>query len=211
MADGISLWVPVITALSGIGGALGSQWLSHHFATVRERRASDNKLDRERHFIATELVFLLELYAVGWMSLGSIGVNELSEMKKIPSLDLSLVKGDWRTLPSHLIFKIRAFETNQAVLSSRIQEGEYNDYWPVRGPLTHTCLKTGIRAFLLAAKLRRETGLPDSVHLTSERVILDTLRGLRNKYWKNIVLERRRGKEVQRDFLQKVNDLKGGA
>lgn len=211
MADGISLWVPVISALAGIGGALGSQFFSHHFATVRERRASNDKLVRERHFIATELVFLLERYAVGWMSLGSIGVNELSEMKKIPTLDLSLVKGDWRSLPSHLIFKIRAFEINQAVLSSRIQEGEYNDYPPVRVRFTHACLKTGISAFLLAAKLRRETGLPDFVHLTSEKGILDTLRGLRKKYWKRIVLERRRGKEVQKNFLQMHNDSKGGA
>ncbi|MGX9279357.1 hypothetical protein ACWXWL_16780 [Pantoea ananatis] len=209
-AAGISVWIPVITALAGIGGALSSQWLSHHFATGRERRVSEEKLARERHFIATELVFLLERYSVAWMSLGSLRVHELSEMDKIPSLDLSQVKGDWRSLSSYLIFRIRAFETNMAVLSSRIQAGKFNDYLPVAQPLTYDCLKTGIHAFILAAKIRREAGLPDSVHLLSEQGILDTLRALRKKYWKRIVKEHRHSKEIMQNFPQAPDGTKVG-
>ncbi|WP_437615463.1 hypothetical protein [Erwinia sp. V71] len=209
-AAGISVWVPVISAGAGILGALGSQWLSHIFITRREKRASEEKLNRERYYIGTELVFLLERYSVAWMSLGSLRVQELSEMDKIPSLDLSQVKGDWRSLSSHLIFRIRAFETNMTVLSSRIQAGKFNDYLPVSLPLTYDCLKTGIQAFILAAKIRREAGLPDSVHLLSEQGILDTLRGLRKKYWKRIVLESKHGKETMQNFPQIPDGIKGG-
>lgn len=63
IGDGISVWVPVISAGAGILGALGSQWLSHIFITKREKRSSDEKLNRERYFIATEIVFLLERFA----------------------------------------------------------------------------------------------------------------------------------------------------
>lgn len=147
---------------------------------------------------------------MAWMSLGSLRVHELSEMNRIPSLDLSQVKGDWRSLSSYLIFRIRAFETNMAVLSSRIQAGKFNDYLPVAQPLTYDCLKTGIHDFILAAKIRREAGLPDSVHLLSEQGILDTLRALRKKYWKRIVLERRRRKEIMQNFSQVLDGIKGG-
>ena len=62
---GISVCIPIISALAGIGGSLGSQWFSHHFITTRERRTSEDKLAREHYFIATKLIFMLEQYAEG--------------------------------------------------------------------------------------------------------------------------------------------------
>lgn len=62
MAEEISAWVPVITALAGIGGAMGSQWVPHHFTAKRERRASEQKLASERAFIGSQLMVILAGY-----------------------------------------------------------------------------------------------------------------------------------------------------
>lgn len=59
MADDISAWIPVITALAGIGGALGSQYISHRFTLNREKKASEDKMLREQYFIAPGWSFFL--------------------------------------------------------------------------------------------------------------------------------------------------------
>ncbi|MCS6040301.1 hypothetical protein LNP20_30020 [Klebsiella pneumoniae subsp. pneumoniae] len=80
MADGISVWVPVISTLSG-GILTGSiallvSRLNHRYAGEREALAAAERhrhelkiaqelLDKERLFIATELIFLLEQFAEG--------------------------------------------------------------------------------------------------------------------------------------------------
>lgn len=61
--DSASLWLQTITAVSAIGAALGGVGLTHHFTRRREERADAAKLESERLYISTELVFLLEKFA----------------------------------------------------------------------------------------------------------------------------------------------------
>lgn len=109
MADGISVWIPVITALAGIGGALGSQYVSHRFALQREERTAATKLARERLFIATELVFLLEQFADACCDVvtGTDADKEHWSGEPLPALSYASVEGDWRSLPAKLLYRIR--------------------------------------------------------------------------------------------------------
>lgn len=192
--DSASLWPQIITAVSSAGAALGGVCLTHRFTRRREERAAADKAAAERLYIATELVFLLERYAVAWVALKWHRIHELHANNKIPVLDLSVVNGDWRTLPPHLIFRLRLLETYQTELSLRIEQGKFNDYLPVSIPLTLESVNTGISAFILAAKLRRYVELPESVHLTGKHEMFSMLRDLRQNYWHRIVLQRRRAK-----------------
>lgn len=69
MTDGISVWIPVITALAGIGGALGSQYFSHRFTLNREKKASEDKMMRER-------ILLLQSWSLSWSCLREIALQQ---------------------------------------------------------------------------------------------------------------------------------------
>ena len=206
--DSASLWPQIITAVSSICAALGGVGLTHYFTRIREERKGAEEADKECQYLVTELVFLLERYSVAWVALKWHRIHELHANNKIPVLDLSVVNGDWRTLPPHLIFRLRSLETYQAELSLRIEQGKFNDYLPVSIPLTLACVNTGIRAFILAAKLRRYVELPESVHLRGKQEMFSMLRDLRQKYWHRIVLEGAKGKEVYQ-LLMENDDGKG--
>lgn len=193
--DSASLWPQIITAVSSIGAALCGVGLTHYFTRRREERKVAEEANKERQYLVTELVFLLERYSIAWVALKWCRIHELHSNKKIPSLDLSLVSSGWRTLPPHLIFRLRSLETYQAELFLRIEQGKFNDYPPVSVSLTLVCLNAGIRAFILAAKLRRYAELPESVHLVGKQELFSTLRDLRQKYWHRVVLERKKVRE----------------
>ncbi len=55
MQPGLSLAAYWGITLTGI-------WLTHYF-TLKRERASEDKMKKELHYIATELVFMLERYA----------------------------------------------------------------------------------------------------------------------------------------------------
>ena len=105
MDGGISVWVPLFSAGAGIPGALGSQWLSHILITNREKRALQEKLYRERYFIATGLLFLLERFAQQCVHSACERGN--SDYKSgqvrvehyLPDLNYCGITGDWRSLP----------------------------------------------------------------------------------------------------------------
>ncbi|MGK6372752.1 hypothetical protein ACQ89X_00070 [Klebsiella pneumoniae] len=119
MADGISVWVPVISTLSG-GILTGSiallvSRLNHRYAGEREALAAAERhrhelkiaqelLDKERLFIATELIFLLEQFAEGCARMATDcgepdpqGVYTPTE--NLPELIIKNISGDWRALP----------------------------------------------------------------------------------------------------------------
>jgi hypothetical protein len=194
--DSASLWPQIITAVSSAGAALGGVCLAHRFTRRREIQAAADKAAAERLYITTELVFLLERYASAWTSLRWIPIEALSKDNKIPTLDLSVANGDWRVLPARQIFRIRSLEADQTALTSRIEQEKFAHYPPVALPLTLACFQTGLRAFLLAAKLRREAGLPDSAHLRDESGTFRTLGEERKLRWHKEVLERKRSKEA---------------
>ncbi|EFI2178131.1 hypothetical protein GUU61_23435, partial [Escherichia coli] len=67
--QGAGIWGNVATGLiTGLltgGITLTGIWLTHYFTLKRERQASEDKMKKELHYIATELVFMLERYAEG--------------------------------------------------------------------------------------------------------------------------------------------------
>ncbi|WP_418157242.1 hypothetical protein RA290_22550 (plasmid) [Pantoea agglomerans] len=169
-AAGISVLVPAITALAGIGGALGSQWLSHHFATARELRASEDKLARERYFIATELVFLLERFA----QLCVLSATEAGDYDDggrimlehyLPEIDYSGITGDWRSLPHVLMYRISELPVLQEEGRKSIRAAFEGDT-PYDGSeglheLNNQSCRLGLRAIRISRELRRTCGMPD--------------------------------------------------
>ena len=164
--DSAGLWSQIITAVSSAGAALGGVCLTHRFARRREERAAADKAAAERLYITTELVFLLERYASAWEPLLRKDISTLcAESDQIPALDLSAADGNWRVLPARQIFRIRSLEADQTALYSRVEQEKSLPFQTVRQSLILECYRTALRAFILAAKLRREAGLPDSAHL----------------------------------------------
>ncbi|MGC0914870.1 hypothetical protein [Pantoea agglomerans] len=176
-AAGISVWVPAITALAGIGGALGSQWLSHHFATARELRASEDKLARERYFIATELVFMLERFAEECARV-AMDDGELvppapgKQCEREPTVEESKINldgitGDWRVLDPLLMFRIRELPVLQGEANRMIRyAGENDDSPPDYSVYFHErqyqYARLGLKAAIQAKRLCRLSGLPDT-------------------------------------------------
>ncbi|MFB6328383.1 hypothetical protein ACE8EZ_20115 [Pantoea deleyi] len=176
MVNNVSVWVPVISAGAGILGALGSQWLSHYFATARERRASENKLARERYFIATELVFLLERFAEQCARV-AIDDGELVppapgkqyERKPTvnePQINLDGITGDWRILDPRLMYRIRELPVLHIEAVRKIsyaQEGDsppdYSYYFRER---QYQYARLGLKAAIQAKRLCRLSILPDT-------------------------------------------------
>lgn len=190
--DSASLWPQIITAVSSIGAALGGVSLTHHFTRRREERATAAQQASERLFIATELVFLLEYYAIKWLEVDTEKRLLHYKAEKIPTLNLSSVSGDWRTLNTNYIFKIREFDANLAVMlltlkPETVDTGFMYFHYEDRVYV----LTQAIKAFLLAAKLRREVGLPDSIHLKGKQGVLFLLHKARKRYWRLVHCDRK--------------------
>lgn len=196
MNGGISVWVPVISALAGIGGSLGSQWVSHHFTTTRERRASEAKLARERYFIATELIFMLEQYAEGCARVATDdGRNnqdrqpERQAEASYPELNLTDVSGDWRVLDPHHMYRIRELpvlqnEARRAIAYAReipVPPLHENYFWERQ----YQFARLGMKSVILAMRLRKSAGLPESR-------LQDTEWSAYNMLWKVWRRERKR-------------------
>ncbi|HDR2863867.1 TPA: hypothetical protein QCK11_003882 [Enterobacter asburiae] len=112
--DSASLAPQIITAVASIGAALGGVYLTHHFTRIREERAAAARRDSERLFIATELVFILERFAQRCISSAeeSDGPEKYDQdgyvriEHSIPEIDYISVTGDWRALPSDLMYRL---------------------------------------------------------------------------------------------------------
>jgi hypothetical protein len=185
--DSASLWPQIITAVSSAGAALFGVGMTHHFTRRREKDAADRKRQEERRFITTELVFLLERYASEWqMMRWSQSFNEVS----YPTLDLSGVTGDWRVLDAHQLLRIRLLEADHSDVIKQLHPRSVDSHSHL------AAYRTGLRAFLLAAKLRREAGLPDSANLTFSAGTFRSLRAKRKRLWHKEVLEIQRAREA---------------
>lgn len=170
MSDGISVWVPVISASAGILGALGSQWLSHIFITRREKRASEEKQNRERYFIATELVFLLERFAqrcvLSAYEPGDYDENGYIRIDHtLPDIDYAGVAGDWRSLPSELMYRLSQIpvlrdEACRSVASALFNEIPYDGAGALHELNSQSC-RLGLRAIRVSRDLRRVCVMPD--------------------------------------------------
>ncbi|HDK6063971.1 MULTISPECIES: hypothetical protein [Klebsiella] len=170
MADGISVWIPVITALAGIGGALGSQYISHRFTLNREKKASEDKMQRERYFIATGLVFLLERFAQRCVySAYESGFNEPEHgyfcvNHTLPEFSYDGIDGDWRSLPPELMFRLSQMPVLQQEALQSIQSAFGNDD-PYDGSdglseINKQSSRLGLRAIRLSRELRQICSMP---------------------------------------------------
>ncbi|MBZ6397916.1 MULTISPECIES: hypothetical protein [Pantoea] len=186
MDGGISVWVPVISVLAGSVLTGTIQYFmnrqNHFFALKREEKAAadrlrnekqaeENKLQRERIFITAELVFLLEQYAEGCARVAADHGDDNPQSEREPTvnyplLNLTDVSGDWRVLSRLLMYRIRELPVLQNEAQRTIAGvGEYDHppyysyYFRER---QHQFSRLGMKAVILAMRLRKAVGLPES-------------------------------------------------
>ncbi|MEL5616091.1 hypothetical protein [Serratia marcescens] len=169
--DSANLAPQIITAVASIGAALGGVGLTHRFTRKREQAAAEQKLAGERYFIATELVFKLEDYAAACASAthdsgcpDEKGFYRAST--SVSSLEFGDVTGDWRALPAPVMYRLREFSVLQAEAHSAIDYTHEYDYAPdfllYFRERQYQYARLGLRALLLAKRLRKLTGMPSS-------------------------------------------------
>lgn len=168
MAD-VSLWVPVITGLAGIGGALGGQYVSHIYARQREKDAASRKRHDELLFITTELVFLLEQFAERCAEVATDHGYENQDGNMVPEiplpvLDYASVSGDWWVLPAKLMYRIRELpalqeEANRVLRDADAFPPDYNELFEAR---QYQYTRLGLKAIIQARRLRKLVGYPES-------------------------------------------------
>jgi len=185
-AAGISGWVPVISTLAGgvlAGGvALLVSRLNHRYAREREETAAaerlrneqqkeEDKQSRERYFIATELVFLLERFAEGCARVATDDGEddphgERQTTTEYPVLAFTGVEGDWRALSALLMFRIRELPVLQDEARRMIAGvGEYDsfpDYRYYFHERQYQYARLGLKAIIQARRLRKSAHLPDT-------------------------------------------------
>ncbi|ELY3545746.1 hypothetical protein ACWPSR_004045 [Cronobacter turicensis] len=167
--DSGSLWPQIITAVSSIGAALGGVSLTHHFTRKREERATAAKQDSEQLFIATELVFLLEQFADGCAAVvidsGYVNQDGITvPLTTLPNIDYSAVSGDWRVLPSKLMYRIRELpvlkvQADRAINNTEASPPDYDAFFDAR---QYEYTRLGLKAIIQARRLRRFANLPDT-------------------------------------------------
>lgn len=165
--DSASLWPQVLTAAAAFGGVWYGQWL----VTQREKKAATEKLAIERLFIATELVILLEMYAEGCARVATDNGEpdqdrEYIPAENLPELNIMNISGDWRALPSRIMYRIRELpllqdEACRAIAYADVipNPPKFEDYFRER---QYQFARLGIKAVILAVRLRRANGLPET-------------------------------------------------
>ena len=187
-AEGAAAWLPLLQTLAGgvlAGGvALYVNHRSHKNALEREeksaaerlrneRQAAEEKFARERFFIATELIFLLEQFAEGCARVASdtgeynhADQPEIEPAVNYPLLDLTDVSGDWRVLPRLLMYRIRELpvlqnEAQRTIVSvgEHYDPPYHSDFFRERH---YQFARLGVKSVILAMRLRRFVGLPET-------------------------------------------------
>ncbi|CDK23886.1 hypothetical protein LA637_p2014 (plasmid) [Erwinia amylovora LA637] len=168
ISQGPGIWGSVATGLITAGAAIGAVMLTHKFTLRREKSASEEKQQRERYFIATELVFLLEQFAEGCASVardnGFEHEHAFAPSHPLPELDYAAVTGDWRTLPVRLMYQLRELpvlksESDRTIDAADFIGPEYDEFFEAR---QYEYTRLGLKAVILARRLRKLTGFPDS-------------------------------------------------
>lgn len=183
VTDGLSVWIPVVSALTGgvLAGsvALLVSWQNHRYAREREEKSAADRLrheqkvteekkEKELLFIATELVFILEQFAEGCARVatdtGHTDAQDYTRSNEIsPEIDLSVVAGDWRVLSSRLMYAIREIPVLQKGADRLISATEENDDPPAYSRTfrerQYQYARLGLRAMIQARRLRKEADL----------------------------------------------------
>ncbi|WP_050504803.1 hypothetical protein [Pantoea stewartii] len=129
MSGDVSSWVPVVTALAGMGGALGSQWLTHLFTVKREKAAAKLKLASERVFIGSQLIIMLASYREICHAYSKSPVKDEHIRSRPDVPNFSVVKGDWTVLSGLLQLRI-----HRLAFTRRLNEAELSEVFEHLGP-----------------------------------------------------------------------------
>ena len=192
----------LITGLLTGGITLTGIWLTHFFTQRREKLTSEDKLKREQHFIATELIFTLEKFAEKCATIATHGAYEnrysLSGGEvDLPEIDVSDVKGDWRVLPARLMHRISELPvlklSSDRIITTGYRAPPYFEDATITRRYEYTRL--GIRAIVLARSLRKLAGF---VQTRSDETIWPAKRAL-IRVW---TLEKRRRRNLEMIFAQ---------
>jgi hypothetical protein len=194
MVDGISVWVPVISALAAsvLTGTIQYHMnrQNHYFALEREEKAmaerlrqekevKQEKIDRERHFIAIELVFLLEQFAEACSNVAADTGEDNDDPQPTreptvhyPELSFTDVSGNWQVLDTRLMYRIRELlvlqrEAHKAIAHIREcdYDGDCKDYFRERW---YQYARLGLKAIIQVRRLRKMAGFPDTRLAMSE-------------------------------------------
>jgi len=170
--QGPGIWGNVATGLITAGAAIAAVMLTHRFTLRRERLTSEDRQQRERYFIATELVFLLEKFSEGCVPVASDAGKPDDQQGRwyaetdFPMFDYTEITGDWRSLPQRLIYQLRELLIFQEEAKRIIQSTfDFDDpFDPTDGFFTrqYQATRLGLRALLLATRLRKICGMPSS-------------------------------------------------
>lgn len=216
--QGPGIWGNVATGLITAGAAIGAVMLTHKFTLRREKSASEEKQQRERYFIATELVFLLEQFAEGCASVardnGFEHEHAFAPSHPLPELDYAAVTGDWRTLPVRLMYQLRELpilksESDRTIDAADFIGPEYDEFFEAR---QYEYTRLGLKAVILAWRLRKLTGFPDSrlnaTPWSAQRVLWEEWRRERKRRSVQALLHARALAtfEVKNDMRRKAAD-----
>ncbi|MGL4032719.1 hypothetical protein ACR3LQ_00290 [Kosakonia cowanii] len=193
----------VATGLITAGAAIVAVILTHRYTHWREKQAAVQKLKQERLFIATELIFLLEEFAVRCATIATDGAFEnrysLSGADVgLPEIDLSEVKGDWRVLPARLMYRIRELPITKQSSDRTITTGGYRAppyFEDTTTTRRYEYTRLGIRAIVLARSLRSLAGF---IQTRSEDAIWPAKKAL-IKAWRQ---EKKRRRTLEMVFEQ---------
>lgn len=169
--QGPGIWGNVATGLITAGAAIAAVMLTHRFTLKRERLASEDKLQREQYFIATELVFLLERFSQRCvLSAWESGYNDeenghIRIDHSLPEINYSGITGDWRSLPPQLMYRLSQVPVLQEEARMSIGSAFDNDS-PYDGDeglheLNRQSCRLGLRAIRISRDLRRLCAMPD--------------------------------------------------
>lgn len=168
--QGPGIWGNVATGLITAGAAIAAVMLTHRFTLRREKLASEDKQHKERYFIATELVFLLEKIGEDCVPPATDYGEAEDEYglaipgSRIPDISFSGITGDWRSLPPLIMYRLRELEKMSAESRSALIAAHEDDAAPHYVEYffrrRQWSVSLGLRAFLLAARLRKLCRMP---------------------------------------------------
>lgn len=185
--QGPGIWGNVATGLITAGAAITAVMLTHRFTLRREKLASKQNELRELHFITTELIFLLEQFADGCASVATDDGYKNDKHATVPSASqpefgYSSVTGDWRALPVSLMYKLRELpvlkiESDRTIDATDLIGPDYDEFFEAR---QYEYTRLGLKAIILALRLRKLAGFPESrlnaTPWSSQRVLWKTWR-----------------------------------
>lgn len=187
--QGPGIWGNVATGSITAGAAIAAVMLTHRFTLKREKAVAKDKQIRERYFIGTELVFMLErfsqrcapaAYESGYYDHES---GYIQVTHDLPDIDYSSITGDWRSLPQELMYRLIQIPVLQEEARKSVAAAFNNDSpWDGDDGLyefnKQSC-RLGLRAIRLSRELRRLCSMPEdelSVHPWSAWRTLSSVR-----------------------------------